>query len=109
MRWYRNAVGLDGGAPDTSQRGRLLEQRRRRGRHPGAARWMTSPAIDECRSPPISAARELRDGRVAVMIGDSAPDVRAAWDPRRRFQHTTSPRPPRWRSSPAVASRFDAA
>jgi hypothetical protein len=43
------------------------------------------------------------------MIGDSAPDVRAAWDPRRRFQHTTSPRPPRWRSSPAVASRFDAA
>ena len=48
MRWYRDAVGLDGARPDTSQRWRLLEYNADDVAATHALReWMTSPAIDD--------------------------------------------------------------
>ncbi len=48
MRWYRDAVGLDGGAPDDVPAGRLLEYNADDVAATHALReWMTSPAIDE--------------------------------------------------------------
>jgi len=46
MRWYRDAVGLDGGAPELSQRQRLLEYNEDDVRATLAIRgWMTSEAM----------------------------------------------------------------
>jgi predicted RecB family nuclease len=48
MRWYRDAVGLDGAPPDPAQRQRLLEYNADDVAATHALRmWMTSPAIDE--------------------------------------------------------------
>jgi predicted RecB family nuclease len=48
MRWYRDAVGMDGGQPDDTQRSRLLEYNADDVAATHALReWMTSPAIDE--------------------------------------------------------------
>jgi predicted RecB family nuclease len=48
MRWYRDAVGMDGAAPDEHQRRRLLEYNADDVAATRALReWMTSPAIDE--------------------------------------------------------------
>ena len=48
MRWYRDAVGLDGAAPDPAQRQRLLEYNADDVAATQALReWMTSPAIEE--------------------------------------------------------------
>ncbi|MBW0091816.1 ribonuclease H-like domain-containing protein, partial [Pseudonocardia sp. KRD-188] len=48
MRWYRDAVGMDGAPPDTVQRDRLLEYNADDVAATHAVRvWMTSPAIDE--------------------------------------------------------------
>jgi predicted RecB family nuclease len=48
MRWYRDAVGMDGGLPDDTQRSRLLEYNADDVAATHALReWMTSPAIDE--------------------------------------------------------------
>ncbi|SDC78333.1 RecB family nuclease, putative, TM0106 family [Actinokineospora iranica] len=48
MRWYRDAVGLDGGEPDHAQRKRLLEYNEDDVRATAALRvWMTSPAVTE--------------------------------------------------------------
>ena len=45
MRWYRDAVGMDGGAPDPGQRRRLLEYNEDDVRATHALRgWMSSPA-----------------------------------------------------------------
>ncbi|MGH3622143.1 MAG: TM0106 family RecB-like putative nuclease, partial [Sciscionella sp.] len=47
MRWYRDAVGLDGRAPDVSQRDRLLRYNEDDVRATHALReWMTSSATD---------------------------------------------------------------
>jgi predicted RecB family nuclease len=47
MRWYRDAVGMDGAAPDAAQRTRLLEYNADDVAATHAVRqWMTSPAID---------------------------------------------------------------
>jgi predicted RecB family nuclease len=48
MRWYRDAVGLDGAPPDPAQRQRLLEYNADDVAATHALReWMTSPAIEE--------------------------------------------------------------
>ncbi|GLZ41287.1 recombinase RecB [Actinokineospora sp. NBRC 105648] len=48
MRWYRDAVGLDGGVPELPQRKRLLEYNEDDVRATFALRaWMTSPAVME--------------------------------------------------------------
>ena len=48
MRWYRDAVGMDGAAPDADQRRRLLEYNADDVAATRALReWMTSPAIEE--------------------------------------------------------------
>ncbi|QNG53832.1 TM0106 family RecB-like putative nuclease [Pseudonocardia petroleophila] len=48
MRWYRDAVGMDGAAPDAVQRARLLEYNADDVAATHAVRhWMTSPAIDD--------------------------------------------------------------
>jgi hypothetical protein len=48
MRWYRDAVGMDGAAPDESQRQRLLEYNADDVEATRVLReWMTSPAIDD--------------------------------------------------------------
>ncbi len=48
MRWYRDAVGMDGGAPDAAQRRRLLEYNEDDVRATAALRgWMTSPAVND--------------------------------------------------------------
>jgi predicted RecB family nuclease len=48
MRWYRDAVGMDGARPDDTQRSRLLEYNADDVAATHALReWMTSPAIDE--------------------------------------------------------------
>ncbi len=48
MRWYRDAVGLDGNPPDPAQRARLLEYNEDDVAATRALReWMTSPAIDD--------------------------------------------------------------
>lgn len=48
MRWYRDAVGIDGAPPDPAQRQRLLEYNADDVAATSALReWMTSPAIDE--------------------------------------------------------------
>ncbi len=47
MRWYRDAVGLDGAEPDRAQRVRLLEYNADDVAATAALRdWMTSPAIE---------------------------------------------------------------
>lgn len=47
MRWYRDAVGMDGAPPDPTQRQRLLEYNADDVAATHAVReWMTSPAID---------------------------------------------------------------
>ncbi|HEY0450456.1 TM0106 family RecB-like putative nuclease [Actinophytocola sp.] len=48
MRWYRDAVGMDGSAPDDGQRRRLLEYNED-DVHATLTlrRWMTSPAVNE--------------------------------------------------------------
>ncbi|XGP72629.1 TM0106 family RecB-like putative nuclease [Actinokineospora auranticolor] len=48
MRWYRDAVGMDGGVPDERQRKRLLEYNEDDVLATAALRrWMTSPAVNE--------------------------------------------------------------
>ncbi|OLR95553.1 TM0106 family RecB-like putative nuclease [Actinokineospora bangkokensis] len=48
MRWYRDAVGLDGGAPDLPQRARLLEYNEDDVRATAVLRaWMSSPEVGE--------------------------------------------------------------
>jgi predicted RecB family nuclease len=48
MRWYRDAVGMDGAPPDEGQRRRLLEYNADDVAATRALReWMTSPAINE--------------------------------------------------------------
>jgi predicted RecB family nuclease len=48
MRWYRDAVGMDGAPPDEAQRRRLLEYNADDVAATRALReWMTSAAIDE--------------------------------------------------------------
>jgi predicted RecB family nuclease len=48
MRWYRDAVGMDGAPPDAGQRTRLLEYNADDVAATQALReWMTSPAIEE--------------------------------------------------------------
>ncbi len=48
MRWYRDAVGMDGAPPDPTQRGRLLEYNADDVAATRALReWMTSPAVEE--------------------------------------------------------------
>ncbi|QJY45665.1 TM0106 family RecB-like putative nuclease [Pseudonocardia broussonetiae] len=48
MRWYRDAVGMDGAPPDPVQRERLLEYNADDVAATHAVRvWMTSPAIDD--------------------------------------------------------------
>jgi predicted RecB family nuclease len=48
MRWYRDAVGMDGAPPDEGQRRRLLEYNADDVAATRALReWMTSPAISE--------------------------------------------------------------
>lgn len=48
MRWYRDAVGMDGAAPDPAQRGRLLRYNEDDVRATYVLReWMTSPAITQ--------------------------------------------------------------
>jgi predicted RecB family nuclease len=48
MRWYRDAVGLDGGSPNDSQRLRLLEYNEDDVRATHALRgWMSSPSVYE--------------------------------------------------------------
>jgi predicted RecB family nuclease len=48
MRWYRDAVGLDGQAPDLAQRRRLLEYNEDDVRATQTLRqWMSSPAVTE--------------------------------------------------------------
>jgi predicted RecB family nuclease len=48
MRWYRDAVGMDGGPPDDAQRVRLLEYNEDDVRATHALRdWMSSPAVYE--------------------------------------------------------------
>lgn len=48
MRWYRDAVGLDGAPPDPEQRRRLLEYNADDVAATQALRlWMTSPAIED--------------------------------------------------------------
>jgi predicted RecB family nuclease len=48
MRWYRDAVGMDGAPPDAGQRRRLLEYNADDVAATQALReWMTSPAIEE--------------------------------------------------------------
>lgn len=48
MRWYRDAVGMDGAAPDHTQRARLLEYNADDVAATRAVReWMTSPAIEQ--------------------------------------------------------------
>ena len=47
MRWYRDAVGLDGAQPETGQRRRLLDYNADDVAATHALRaWMTSPAIN---------------------------------------------------------------
>lgn len=47
MRWYRDAVGMDGAVPDVTQRARLLEYNADDVAATAAVRdWMTSPAIE---------------------------------------------------------------
>lgn len=47
MRWYRDAVGMDGSAPDAAQRQRLLDYNADDVAATAALRdWMTSPAIE---------------------------------------------------------------
>ncbi len=47
MRWYRDAVGMDGGVPDPGQRRRLLEYNADDVAATHALReWMTSPAVE---------------------------------------------------------------
>ena len=46
MRWYRDAVGMDGAPPDAAQRRRLLEYNADDVAATAALRgWMTSPAV----------------------------------------------------------------
>jgi predicted RecB family nuclease len=48
MRWYRDAVGMDGSPPVESQRLRLLEYNADDVAATQALRlWMTSPAIED--------------------------------------------------------------
>ncbi|WP_253777431.1 TM0106 family RecB-like putative nuclease [Goodfellowiella coeruleoviolacea] len=48
MRWYRDAVAMDGGEPDHSQRRRLLEYNEDDVRATWALRsWMSSPAVQD--------------------------------------------------------------
>ncbi|WP_214403025.1 TM0106 family RecB-like putative nuclease, partial [Pseudonocardia lacus] len=48
MRWYRDAVGMDGGPPDADQRRRLLEYNADDVAATRALReWMTSPAVEQ--------------------------------------------------------------
>jgi predicted RecB family nuclease len=48
MRWYRDAVGMDGAPPDAAQRARLLEYNADDVAATHAVRlWMSSPAIEE--------------------------------------------------------------
>ena len=48
MRWYRAAVGMDGGGPDAGQRQRLLEYNEDDVRATMTLRrWMSSPAIND--------------------------------------------------------------
>ncbi len=48
MRWYRDAVGMDGGEPDLAQRERLLEYNEDDVSATAALRaWMTSPSVAE--------------------------------------------------------------
>jgi len=48
MRWYRDAVGMDGAAPDAAQRRRLVEYNADDVAATRTLReWMTSPAIDD--------------------------------------------------------------
>lgn len=48
MRWYRDAVGMDGGEPDMSQRVRLFEYNEDDVRATHALRkWMSSPEVQE--------------------------------------------------------------
>ncbi|MBM7771084.1 putative RecB family nuclease [Actinokineospora baliensis] len=48
MRWYRDAVGLDGGEPELPQRTRLLEYNEDDVRATATLRaWMTSPAVND--------------------------------------------------------------
>jgi predicted RecB family nuclease len=55
MRWYRDAVGMDGAARDPHQRRRLLEYNADDVAATRAVReWMTSPAVLE-----VPLAREL--------------------------------------------------
>ena len=47
MRWYRDAVGMDGAAPDADQRSRLLEYNADDVAATATLRdWMTSDAIE---------------------------------------------------------------
>jgi predicted RecB family nuclease len=48
MRWYRNAVGMDGAPPDPLQRERLLAYNADDVHATHALReWMTSPAVKQ--------------------------------------------------------------
>ena len=47
MRWYRDAVGMDGDAPDPAQRARLLEYNADDVAATAQLRdWMTSEAVE---------------------------------------------------------------
>jgi predicted RecB family nuclease len=48
MRWYRDAVGMDGGAPDAGQRTRLLQYNADDVAATATLRdWMTSAAVEQ--------------------------------------------------------------